>query len=115
METLIRKYVAGWLKGDADAIVATLADDCTIIESHGPTYRGVEEVRRWVSEWNKQGSRVDKWDVVSFHEMPTEGAVFEWHFECTVEGEKHILDGISTVQFKGGKIDYMREYRSVKR
>ena len=114
MESLIRQYVAGWIDGDAAAIIATLADDCTIIESHGPTYHGTEEVKRWVDEWNGNGSKVEKWDITSFHEMPPDGAVFEWHFECTVDGKKHSLDGISIAQFKGGKISYMREYRAVK-
>ena len=114
MESLIRKYVAGWLSNDANAIIATLAPDCTVIESHGPQYHGQAEVRQWVDEWNRKGSRVDKWDIVSFHEMPPDGAVFEWHFECTVDGKKHALDGISIARFKDGKISYMREYRMVK-
>ncbi|MFL0587493.1 hypothetical protein ACH0BU_12710 [Sphingomonas olei] len=38
--TLIERYIAGWRTHDKEAILATLAPDCVVIESFGPTYRG---------------------------------------------------------------------------
>ncbi len=114
MEPLIRQYVEGWIEGNVSKILGTLADDCTIIESHGPVYRGTGEVRSWAENWIKDGSKVNKWEIISLSDIPPDRAVFEWHFECTVDGQEHSLDGISIVQFKNGKIGFMREYRSVK-
>lgn len=115
MENAVEKYVHGWIAGDAGEILGVLADDCTIIESHGPAYHGAEEVKAWVDDWVGKGSRVDRWEITSFGAVPPDKAVFEWKFECTVGGEKHSLEGVSIVRFDEGKISYMREYRMVKR
>ena len=47
-ERLIRRYVEGWCKGDAAMILASVSEDCVVIESHGPTYRGKDQIGRWV-------------------------------------------------------------------
>ena len=108
--TLIEDYVDGWKTNDRDRILSSLAPDCVIIESHGPTYRGTDLVRQWIESWFSGGSSVDRWEITSFHSME-DTAVFEWDFECTVGGQQYRLDGISIVEFKDGRISTMREYR----
>jgi ketosteroid isomerase-like protein len=107
---LVEAYVGGWRDNDLPRIVSTLSPDCVIIESHGPTYRGIDKVRQWVESWIAEGSTVDRWDITSFHFV--EGtAVFEWGFECTVAGEHYRLDGASVVELEGDRIVALREYR----
>lgn len=59
-------YVDGWKANDGEMIARALAEDCVIIESHGPTYRGVDDVREWMRSWVEEGYKVDKWDITSF-------------------------------------------------
>jgi uncharacterized protein (TIGR02246 family) len=109
-ETLIDAYVDGWRKNDGSKILATLAPDCVIVESHGPTYRGIETVRKWVERWIAEGSRVDRWDITSFR-FTDDVAVFEWGFECTAGGRHYQIDGISWVEMDEAGIVVLREYR----
>jgi hypothetical protein len=107
---LIEAYVGGWRENDLSRIASTLSPGCIIIESHGPTYRGIDTVREWVESWIDAGSIVDRWDITSF--CFVEGtAVFEWGFEYTVEGEHYSLDGASVVEFDDARIVALREYR----
>jgi len=109
---LITAYVKGWKTNDAAQIIATLAPNCVIVESHGPTYRGLKIARRWIEGWLGAGNTVDRWDITSFHFAEADQvAAFEWGFECTADGVHYEIDGISIVGFEGGKIVTLREYR----
>ncbi len=111
----IQDYINGWRQNDADKIIRTLTEDCVIIESHGPTYHGVEEIRQWVELWQKEKGRVTRWDTTSFYFLEKENTAFvEWDFACTVSGKDYALPGISVVKFSGEKIAYMHEYRMTK-
>ena len=61
---LVETYVGGWRENDLSKILSTLWPDCIIIESHGPTYRGIDTVRRWVESWIAEGSTVDRIDSI---------------------------------------------------
>ncbi|MBN1813922.1 MAG: nuclear transport factor 2 family protein [Anaerolineae bacterium] len=109
---LITTYVEGWKTGDAAQIINTLAPGCVIVESHGPTYRGLEIARQWIEGWLGLGNTVDRWDVTSFYfDEAEQAAAFEWGFECTADGVHYAIDGISIVEFEGDKIIALREYR----
>ncbi|MBI2029782.1 nuclear transport factor 2 family protein [Candidatus Gottesmanbacteria bacterium] len=110
---LINNYVDGWKRNNLELIVSTLSQDCIIIESHGPMYKGVNEIKSWVKEWIEAGSYVTKWGITSFYFIK-DIAFFEWNFKCLLSGNKHELDGISIVKFKNNKISYIREYRTTK-
>jgi ketosteroid isomerase-like protein len=109
---LITAYVEGWKTDDAARIIDTLAPNCVIVESHGPTYRGLEIARQWIEDWLGAGNSVDRWDVTSFcFDEAEQVAVFEWGFECTADGVHYEIDGISIAEFAGGEIVAVREYR----
>ena len=110
---LINQYITGWKEGNLSKITDTLSDNCLIIESHGSIYKGIKEVKKWVENWNKIGSKVNNWNITSFYET-SEVVVFEWNFSCTVEGKNHNLDGITLTKIENGKIEYLREYRTTK-
>ncbi len=106
---IIRQYVEGWKEGDPIKIMSVLADDCEIIESHGPIYRGLEMAEEWVSSWIKTG-KVTKWEIKSFIESG-ESIVFEWEFAFMSGNESHEILGISVAKVASGKIKELREYR----
>ncbi len=107
---LVETYVEGWRRNDLVKIVGTLSPNCIIIESHGPTYRGIKLVQQWVESWIAEEGRVDRWDITTFHFLG-DVAVFEWDFECTAAGQHYHLEGISIVEYADDKIVALREYR----
>lgn len=109
---LIRHYIDGWKKGNLQKITSVLTGNCIIIESHGPKYKGLKEITKWIEKWNKEKNKVNTWDITSFYEI-NNIAVFEWDFSCTVRGEVHSLKGISIARIKNEKIAYLREYRTI--
>ena len=84
--------------------------DCLIIESHGPIYRGIDKVKEWIDQWFDAGDVVNQWEITSLH-CVDDVAFFEWHFVCTVEGQRHAFGGASLVKFKQQKIVVIQEYR----
>lgn len=108
-DRLIRRYVDGWREGDAAKILATVTEDCVVVESHGPTYHGKDQIARWVDTWFGAGGEVLAWEIRSLEALG-EAAFFEWSFGCKWLGEKHEFEGASAVRFRDGKIASIREY-----
>lgn len=112
---LIEQYVDGWKENDIEKIVAPLSKDCVVVESHGPTYRGLEQVKKWFDYWIQEKGRVSRWDITSFYFLEKENtAFFEWDFACNVAGKEYELPGISIVRFSGDKISFLHEYKMTK-
>lgn len=109
---LVDDYVGGWKKNNAQKILDSLAEDCFITESHGPTYHGPEQVRKWIEEWSRTG-KVNSWNIDAFF-FTKDAAFFEWSFTCTISGKTSSIDGASVVQFKKSKIYHIHEYRMTK-
>jgi ketosteroid isomerase-like protein len=107
---LVRRYVEGWKAGDSAAILSTLSADCVIIESHGPTYRGKEQTKRWARSWFAEGNTIDDWDITSLL-VSGDVCVFEWVFSCTVGGVRKSFEGASWARVGGHGIALLREYR----
>jgi ketosteroid isomerase-like protein len=109
---LVIAYAESWKTNDPARITATLAPDCVIVESHGPTYRGREVAARWIEGWLGAGNTVERWDVTSFcFDEAEQVAAFEWAFACTADGVRYEIDGASVAEFANGKIARLREYR----
>lgn len=45
IKPIVQRYVDAWKKGNESEILDVLAEDCIIVESHGPTYRGKKIVK----------------------------------------------------------------------
>lgn len=106
---LIRRYVDGWREGDATKILDTVTEDCVVVESHGPTYHGKDQIARWVDTWFGAGGEVLVWEIRSL-EVLDETGFFEWSFGCKWLGERYDFDGASVVRFRDEKIALLREY-----
>jgi hypothetical protein len=109
---LIAAYIDGWKINNPAQIIDTLASDCIIVESHGPTYRGLDVATQWIEGWLGAENTVDRWDITSFcFDEIEQAAAFEWKFECTADGIHYEIDGISIAEFTDGKIVALHEYR----
>ena len=111
---LVQQYVDGWKTNNLDTICQSLDEHCLIIESHGPTYHGVKDVKNWVDRWVKSKYKVEKWEITSFL-FTDDVTVFEWQFAfSSIETPSRDIDGITMVKFEKNKISFLREYRTVK-
>jgi hypothetical protein len=104
---LVQQYVKGWKTNNLPAILDSLSADCLIIESHGPTYRGSEDIRRWAGAWFIQG-RVECWDITSFV-FAGGAAAFEWRFGA--RSKVRLPSTGPASPFSGDRIAALREYR----
>ena len=109
-KALIQQYMDGWKSGSEKKILEALAEDCLIIESHGPTYRGKEIIKQWIADWLGQGNVIEKWKITSFHACSN--TVFcEWIFAYKGKKIREAFEGITIAKLKNGKITDLREYR----
>src|SRR5438105_6134310 len=96
---LVRQYIVGWKQNDLSMILSCLDEKCQIIESHGPIYTGIQDVKRWFHYWLEAKSKVAKWDLLSFYYRESENTVFvEWDFSCVSNGIEYALPGISVIK-----------------
>ena len=107
---LVTQYVEGWKNNRPEQILAALTPECLIIESHGPTYRGRDHIRQWITGWFREGGSIQLWDITSFM-YAHNAAAFEWAFECTGIWGSAAFDGMTVVRFDAELIAYLREYR----
>lgn len=110
---LVQLYVDGWKENNLSKITKPLASNCEIIESHGPTYKGIDKVRKWVKVWTQSEGKVNRWDITSFRFID-DTATFEWTFNCTVNKKTYHIEGITIAHFRDDRIKYLREYRTTK-
>jgi ketosteroid isomerase-like protein len=105
----LQAYVDGWRRHDIPAVLDTLTDDCVVIESYGPVYRGTARVEQWMEAWFGAGGTVDGWEITS-SAAAGDVLVAEWHFECTWKGSPGAFDGSTVARLDQGRIVYLREY-----
>lgn len=109
---LFETYIVGWKHNDLNTIIEPLHDEIVIIESHGPKYIGLYNIKLWFNLWKQANSYIKKWDIVSSNYCENSQTLFcEWDFECVSFNKVYALLGISVVQFKGYKVSFLHEYR----
>jgi ketosteroid isomerase-like protein len=105
----LHEYVTGWQRHDAAAVLATLADDCVIIECYGPVYRGKQRVEQWMRTWLDAGGSVTGWEITT-HAAAGDTLIAEWLFSCVWHGKAATLEGATIARLTDEKISYLREY-----
>jgi len=96
-------------------LIKPLTHSCVIIESHGPTYRGIYQIKKWFNFWKHEKGKVIRWNINSCFFVKEKNITFvEWDFACNVSNKNHSLFGISIFKFKGNKISFIQEYRMTK-
>ncbi|WP_294403789.1 nuclear transport factor 2 family protein [uncultured Clostridium sp.] len=108
---IIRKYFKSWLDSDISKLEDIFAEDVIYTECYGPQYRGIENIKKWFSDWNTHG-KVLKWEIKSFVEEESVTAA-EWYFECRYDEKTYGFDGISLVTFNSeDRIIELKEFQS---
>ncbi|MCH9627116.1 MAG: hypothetical protein S4CHLAM2_07500 [Chlamydiales bacterium] len=108
---LLKDYMNGWKEENKAKVLDTLADDCIIIESHGPTYRGKDTVNQWFVEWFQLGNKIEKWKISSLHSV--DNLIFcEWVFAYLGPNSRESFEGMTVAKIKNNKIFELREYRA---
>ena len=110
-EQLISGYFQAWVKNRPEVLPETFSENIVYSECYGPEYRGLKQIRRWFSDWNKKG-KVLEWRIKGFLHQKNHTAV-EWYFCCEYENERSGFDGVSLLEFDGeGKICSLKEFQS---
>ena len=92
--------------------MATADENIVVIESHGPTYTGIDALSEWLEGWVAAGDVVHHWTLTSLVESQdgTQAAA-EWEFACTADGVRYDITGASFVMARDGKLVRVHEYR----
>ena len=106
---LLRAYIDGWRNHDIPAVLATLADDCVVIECYGPVYRGRPRVEQRMKAWLAAGGVVLDWQITSSH-AAHDVLVAEWSFTYVWQNDTSTFQGATIARQHGDKITYLREY-----
>lgn len=110
-KSLLEDYINSWKEESREKVLNVLSDDCIIIESHEPTYRGKEMVDKWFTEWHKLGNKIEKWKISSIYCF--EDMIFcEWVFLYSGPNIRESFEGITVAKIKNNKIFELREYRT---
>ncbi len=106
---LITTYIDGWKRNEVNAILSSLSENCSIVESHGPRFEGKQEVKQWVEEWIARKSKVIEWEIES-HIHENEKSAITWSFRCNDRGTEHAISGASLIRFHEDRIAEIFEY-----
>ncbi|GIF21474.1 hypothetical protein Ate02nite_42040 [Paractinoplanes tereljensis] len=106
---LLHTYIDGWGRHDIAAVLAVLADDCQVIESHGPVHRGTDQVERWMRSWLATGGHIREWRITDSG-AAGDLLMAEWEITRRWRGEESSFQGATICRTLGGRISYLREY-----
>ncbi|MHB9856673.1 nuclear transport factor 2 family protein [Streptomyces sp. YIM S03343] len=102
-------YIQAWRRHDVAGVLATLTDDCVVVESYGPVYRGHDRVEQWMRRWFAEGGSVTDWNIVS-ETVTGDVLVMEWVFSCIWQSEAHTFERATIARLRGERIARLREY-----
>ncbi len=108
---LVENYFKAWIEKDADILKTIFSDEIIYSECYGPEYHGIQQVLKWLIDWNKAGT-VLEWSIKRF---VSEGntTVVEWYFKCNYNNVIDGFDGVSMIDFDGNqKIKVLKEFQS---
>ncbi len=110
-ERVVLVSFGAWLTKDIDAFLSCFASGVHYRECYGPEYFGIDQLKRWFTEWNRRGT-VLRWDILRFIHRD-ETCVAEWYFECSYDGVESGFDGVSLITFDGdGRMTQVKEFKS---
>ncbi|CUQ32093.1 hypothetical protein BH721_11790 [Clostridium baratii] len=111
-EKIVREYFESWIKNNISVIENNFSEDILYIESWGPAYRGIEEVKLWFKNWNKS-SKVLCWEVKDIMLVDNK-VICEWYFKHKHKEEVNDFNGVSLISFNdNNKITEVKEFMSV--
>ncbi|MCL2216524.1 MAG: nuclear transport factor 2 family protein [Defluviitaleaceae bacterium] len=109
-ELAIKDCFRAWTIKDISIFLASFADDAHYIESHGPAYRGIEQLAAWFSDWIEDNDVLEL-SIKKFYHI-NDVCICEWYFEYICGGHTLEFNGASIVTFDDSKIVELREFKS---
>lgn len=110
-EQMITNYFNSWLTKQNNILEQIFTTETKYSECYGPEYQGINQIKRWFSDWNKRGT-VLQWEIKQFVHQ-NDVTVVEWYFKCEYDGEIGAFDGVSLIQFdKDNHIISLKEFQS---
>jgi hypothetical protein len=110
------KYFNGWKNNDIKMIIDSVEEDVVVIESHGPTYHGINDLKQWFDFWLKAKSRIIQYDINNFYFCEKDISLFcEWNFKCSSFDKIYSFPGASIIKISmRSKISLIHEYKMTK-
>ena len=110
-ELTIEKVFNSWITKDIVTFYESFADDVIYFESWGPAYRGIEHIKAWFKDWNKENT-VLEWTIKEFYHTENT-CICEWLFKCECGGNIDGFTGVSIISFNEmDKITVLKEFQS---
>jgi hypothetical protein len=108
---IIKQYFDSWINKKIDSIEKYFSDDIKYVECYGPEYHGINQIKQWFAEWNKQNNCL-QWNIKQFIGK-NNIMVVEWFFEYENNKIKESFDGVSIIEFNiNNKIITIKEFQS---
>lgn len=111
---LVEEYFGSWMNQDLERFLSTLSDDVVIVECDGTAYRGVDQARRWFTDWHADpvNGRATDWEILRIlFDVPNSVATVEWDFRCVCHDEASSFLGASVVTLGETTAVRIHEYR----
>jgi hypothetical protein len=110
-ETIIENYFHSWIKKDLNILIKYFDDEIIYSECYGPEYNGIDQIKKWFNDWQKENT-VLEWNIKQYiHQNNT--VVVEWYFKCNYNKKIDDLNGVSIIEFsEEGKIKNIKEFQS---
>lgn len=109
-ETLIRQYFNCWLTRQFPTLTTFFTQDCVYRECYGATYHGIDELQSWLDH-QLTVQTVLTWDIQRVLPVTDHCVVVTWFFKAQTQTVS-AFDGVSVIDFDGGKIAQLTEYET---
>ena len=96
-EKIIKSYFESWVNKNCLILKEIFDTEAIYSECFGPEYHGLDNIERWVQDWNERGT-VFSWDVRQFIHQENM-TVVEWYFKCVYDKSIGEFNGVSLIEF----------------
>lgn len=111
-ESIVKKYFNSWIVNDNSVLEETFSKNVSYIESWGPAYSGLEEIKKWFDDWHKN-SEVLNWDIKDIIILD-KTFICQWYFKHKHNEDINDFNGVSWIKFNDdNKIIELKEFMSV--
>ncbi|NCD06614.1 MAG: nuclear transport factor 2 family protein [Spirochaetia bacterium] len=110
---IINLWFNMWIEKNDELMDNVFDTNALYIECYGPEYKGLEIIKKWFYEWNKDNA-VLKWEIKQILNDNNQSVV-EWFFECKMKNDNapSSFDGLSLIKWTNdNKIKSLKEYSS---
>lgn len=109
-EDIIKNWFNAWNNPDWDDFESTFTSDIFYVESWGPYYSGIEQIKIWFNKWHIN-HKLAYWNINRIYTIDGTSIV-EWTFSCSDGKSVNTFEGNSIIEWDNLKIKVLKEYAS---